>query len=58
MLKLIFFLCELHVYGLFPLVITSGIIKFKNDTFISPTSLHGARVLKVDTEIMMPVQSA
>lgn len=41
MLKLIFFLYELHLYGLFPFVITSGITKFKNDTFISPTSLNG-----------------
>lgn len=57
MLKLIF-LRELHLNGLFPLVITSGIIKFKNQTFIGPTSLNGCRVLKIDTEIMMPVQSA
>lgn len=55
----IFFLCELHLYRHYPLlVITSRIIKFKNHTFIGPTSLNGARVLKVDTEIMMPMQSA
>lgn len=55
----IFFLCELHLYRHYSLlVITSGIIKFKNHTFIGPTSLNGARVLKVDTEIMIPMQSA
>lgn len=55
----IFFLCELHLYRHYPLlVITSRIIKFKNHTFIGPTSLNSARVLKVDTEIMMPMQSA
>lgn len=52
------FLCELHLYRHCPLVITSGIIKFKNHTFFGPTSLNGARVLKVDFEIMMPMQSA
>lgn len=52
----VFYVNYINIDLLSPLVITLGVKKFKNHTFISPTCLNG--ILKVDTEIIMPVQSA
>lgn len=51
----VFYVNYINIDLLSPVVITLGVKKFKNHTFISPTCLN--RVLKVDTEIIMPVQS-